>query len=285
MTDEYLNYQKALDTYNNAQTSLKDAQTTYKNSQTQYDLGQITDLDLKNAQIAELQAEYNLYDADQALALEKMTFNQMIGNPLQTDFTLTSAIDTTVDANDYDVEAMVRNIEKYSDAIRMAQEDLEMAELKFEVVDDNMLSQEIIFNGLTRNNYGWPTDYVALQDDIKDLKADLEKAQNEAVLDLRMSYNSLKSSEIDAKMKALSVETAKRAYDTNKVKKDLGMVTEQAFQQSLQTYKEAIQASLEADNAYYIQSLTFENSIKVYGGEDVDSADGADKDSTDSAAK
>ncbi|MBS7526597.1 TolC family protein [Fusibacter paucivorans] len=264
VTSRYIDYLQTVDNLETSQADLEQAQTTYNNKTKEHELGLITSSDLEAFNVSLLQAELNVQMNENALEQAQISFNQMIGYPIDTLFRLTTVMDvkTTVD---YNITTLTKNIEIFDQTLLDLKEDLAEKELKLELIEDNVLdTKSVSFKGSTTYIYGKSSEYSTTKDDIEDLQDDYDEALKSEIINLRIAFNSLKNTELSVNINKLNYDSAVRQFNTATVKSDLGLVTAYELQDAKNNVTNMYNIYMTSINDLYTQDLEFQKTIGTY---------------------
>ena len=264
VTNTYISYKQRQDTLTETKASLLKAQTTYNNKAKEYELGLITESDLKSYEISLMQADLSVSKAENDLEQATISFNQMIGYPIDTTFTLSTVIDVATELN-YNIIELTNNIETYDAALLDIKQDIDEAKLKIELIEENVLDRKsVTVNGVTSYQYGEKQGYTLAKNALEDLQEDYAETLKDQIISLRITYNNLKSEDLTVKINKLNYESAARAFSTAIVKHDLGLMTAFDLQSAKDTRDSAYEAYISSFNNLYISDLSFSQLIGTY---------------------
>jgi outer membrane protein TolC len=264
VTGTYISYQQTVDSLKTSQADLVQAQTTYSNKSKEYELGLITESDLESYNVSLLQAELSVQKNENSLEQARISFNQMIGYPIDTAFTLTTVMDvkTTVD---YNITTLTNSIETFDQTLLDLKEDLDEKALKLQLIEDNILdTKSVSFQGSTTYIYGKSSEYSSTKDDIEDLQQDYDESLKDEIINLRIAFNSLKSSELSVNINKLNYDSAVRQFNTAKVKSDLGLITAYDLQDAKNSLTSSYNTYMTSINDLYTQDLEFQQTIGTF---------------------
>jgi outer membrane protein TolC len=264
VTNTYISYKQLQDTLTEKKAGLLKAQTTYDNKTKEYELGLITESDLESYEISLLQANLSVSKAENDLEQAAISFNQMIGYPIDTTFNLSTVIDVATDLN-YNIIVLTNTIETNNKVLLDINQEIEEAKLKIELIEENVLDRKsVTVNGVTSYQYGEKQGYTLAKNALDDLEEDYAEALKDEVIGLRVAYNNLRSEDLAVKINKLNYESATRAFSTAIVKHDLGLITAFDLQSAKDGRDSAYEAYISSYNNLYISNLKFSQLIGTY---------------------
>jgi len=265
ITDTYISYKQLQDTLAESKATLVKDQTTYDNKLKEYELGLITETDLQSYEITLMQSELSVSKAENNLEQATISFNQMIGYPVDTAFTLTTVVNVATEP-EYPIFELTNTIEDYNETLLDLKQDIEEAKLKIELIEDNVLDRNSVtsLKGVTTYEFGEEAGYTLAKKALEDLEEDYDQALKDEVINLRVAYNALKSDDLTVKINKLNYDSALRAYDTVTIKHDLGLMTAFELQTAKDERTSAYEAYTSSFNKLYISDLEFKQMIGTY---------------------
>lgn len=264
VTDAYVNYSQLIDLLEESKANQLQAETTYQNKEKEYELGLLTETDLKSYEVAMLKAQLAVLNSENNLDQAKIAFNQMIGYSIDTDIKLSTVVDASTEVS-YNITLLTNGIETYNQTLLDLKEKIDEQTLKIQLIKDNVLDRKsVTLNGSTSYLYGEASGLVLAEDDLEDLKDDYNEALKDEVMNLKIAYNSLKSSELTVKINALSYDSAVRSFNTAKLQNDLGLITALDFQTAKDSMASAHEAYTSSIYDLYVADLEFKEKIGTY---------------------
>ncbi|SDY69587.1 Outer membrane protein TolC [Proteiniborus ethanoligenes] len=183
----------------------------YEQSKKMYELGTISRQQLLSVELAVSQAQSGLDMATMGYELQKMSFNNTLGLPLDQKVKLTDKIEYK-EHEEISLEESIQAAKENSAMLKVSQEGFELSELTFKAVKARHS---------TPNQYKYREQEIAVEQAAKNL----DMAKNGVEMSVRAAYYSLITAEKQIKTYEKAVENAQKAYELTELSYELGQNT------------------------------------------------------------
>lgn len=183
----------------------------YEQSKKMYELGTISRQQLLSVELAVSQAQSGLDMATMGYELQKMSFNNTLGLPLDQKVKLTDKIEYK-EHEEISLEESIQAAKENSAMLKVSQEGFELSELTFKAVKARHS---------TPNQYKYREQEIAVEQSAKNL----DMAKNGVEMSVRAAYYSLITAEKQIKTYEKAVENAQKAYELTELSYELGQNT------------------------------------------------------------
>lgn len=190
-----------------AKENLDLAQEQYKQGQNKYKLGTISEQQLLSIKLDLSEAQSTFDSLNTSYELQKMSFNNTLGLPLDQDITLTDEFEMKerekIDIQDSIKEALENNV-----FLKIAEENYEISQLSLEAISARY----------TENTYKYKEYQILVEQSLKNL----ESAKAAVEMSVRAAYLKLLNSEKQISTFEEAVKNAEKSYDLAKLSFELG---------------------------------------------------------------
>lgn len=183
----------------------------YEQSKKMYELGTISRQQLLSVELAVSQAQSGLDMATMGYELQKMSFNNTLGLPLDQKVKLTDKIEYK-EHEEISLEESIQAAKENSAMLKVSQEGFELSELTFKAVKARHS---------TPNQYKYREQEITVEQAAKNL----DMAKNGVEMSVRAAYYSLITAEKQIKTYEKAVENAQKAYELTELSYELGQNT------------------------------------------------------------
>lgn len=212
VTKQYYQILQKQETISNQKNIIKRNKEEYDTKKKQYKLGNITESALLSYEITVNNAEITLQSLQNELESMIISFNGLLGEPLDTNVVLEQ---TELPA----VELKVDSIDNLADTVAATSHDVQklISDQLLKKTENDILHQYSIFK--------LPDECETLEDDILNLDYDIKNAKSDVELKVRTDYNNLLNLGDDVTINKYNYDYKNKLYEIAKKKYDFGLIT------------------------------------------------------------
>lgn len=242
----YYDLKLAEEQVNIAKESLELANKQYEQSKKMHELGTISTQQLLSIELAVSQAQSGFDAAMMGYELQKMSFNNTLGLPLDQKIVLTSDIEYK-EHEDIDLDESIKTALENNAGLKIAQENYEISKLTLQAT-------KVRYPEIT---YKYREQEIAVEEALKNL----ETAKNGVEMGVRSAYLSLITSEKQINTYEKAVQNAQKALELAELSFELGQGTSNEVTQARIDLMNAKKSLAEQIHSYNMALLDFDYSI------------------------
>jgi hypothetical protein len=247
----YFNYINAEKSLKNAIDAFNLTKTTYETKKLEHELGKISDIDLLTFEKSYNDSFVAQLQASNAFESAENTFNQYASQPINTEVSLQ---DADIILPEYKLNSLT---DTYA---TLLENSYQMSALTLEL---ERLEMDRTLKGRFSGNSAYYSTLENLDISIKDTKEQIDDMKLDLDYQLRTKYNDTLSADNTFKSAELTLEIEQNNYNVAKIKSDNQMIRDLDFNQSQQSYDNALNNYFDAKLAAYKAIKTFNNFIEL----------------------